>query len=601
LDETVGLIAAGLMALNGFMIGFSRIVQYQQMTIWMSLLALLCTWEWRKAGQIRWAVLTGLFLGVGVLFHYDTLLVVPALIYLIASKPKFSGLDFKSVAITAVIMLAVVILFIVPFAENPQASFTANYVGGRIGKTLLNNNLFNFFRYTIFYNSFYYVVITGLLLLGLLTGAANSIKQLPAAIRYSALVIVVIAIVCLSIVPNAFYISGLDLDLAFLPFALLFLGAFLSPSSTVGQKTIIIWLAVSFLGYNFIVSDPRTHYYTISPAWVMLAAVSVDWLWRKLASINNYLPVAVAFFLALLFGGYLYFAFLRQDIEFWEDWPDSQPALYWTPYTTKPRHHFGFVHKYGWKAAGGLYASGLLEGRYATNSASGIDRWYGRQILWGCKCCRPKKYYLAFDYKEIDENASAGFKSIGKVTLPLNGRGITVYSSEPNPAMLEVASVDELYQAFDRTAQPSAYIAPRGERQTVNVNLADLFKLVEYEIIAPDPYPGKEIAVTLHWQRAQNYAPVNFDVFVYLQDAAGKIWGQSVSPPVCGQQLTSEWAEDETIVDAHIIVIDSEAPPGEYMVSAGMYLPAENFYLPLFDEAGQPVAESIKLGTVTIE
>jgi hypothetical protein len=324
-------------------------------------------------------------------------------------------------------------------------------------------------------------------------------------------------------------------------------------------------------------------------------------LWRKLASINHYLPFAVGFFLTLLFGGYLYFAFLRQDIEFWEDWPDSQPALYWTPYTAKPRHHFGFVHKYGWKAAGGLYASGLLEGRYITNSASGIDRWYGRQVLWGCACCQPKKYYLAFDYKEIDKNEFAGYQAIGKITLPLNGRSIAVYSSEPAPAMLEPIPADELYQAFDRTAQPSAYVVPRGERQTVDVNFANLFHLLGYEIILPRPKPGEELAVVLNWQRGKNYQSINFNVLVQLMGTDGHIWGQSDTPPVCGQQQTSAWPENETVVDAHLIVIDPNTPPGEYVITAGMYLPAENFYLPLLDDAGQPMAESIKLGTVTIE
>ena len=46
-SERAGLIAAGLLALNGFMVGFSRIVQYQVLVVWMSALALLCIWEWR--------------------------------------------------------------------------------------------------------------------------------------------------------------------------------------------------------------------------------------------------------------------------------------------------------------------------------------------------------------------------------------------------------------------------------------------------------------------------------------------------------------------------------------------------------------------------
>ena len=56
-SERVGLIAAGLLALNGFMVGFSRIVQYQVLVVWMSALALLCVWEWRARAALagrRW-------------------------------------------------------------------------------------------------------------------------------------------------------------------------------------------------------------------------------------------------------------------------------------------------------------------------------------------------------------------------------------------------------------------------------------------------------------------------------------------------------------------------------------------------------------------
>ena len=92
-EQKVGLMAAGLLALNGFMVAFSRIVQYQQIVIWMSLLSLLCVWQWYKSGQTGWGVLTGGFFGIGLLAHYDVILVGPALIYLgvVRSRSSLSG------------------------------------------------------------------------------------------------------------------------------------------------------------------------------------------------------------------------------------------------------------------------------------------------------------------------------------------------------------------------------------------------------------------------------------------------------------------------------------------------------------------------------
>ena len=77
-----GFAAAGVAALNGLLIAFSRIVQYQAIVLWMSALAVLCAWEWYERGQTRWVLLAGVFTGIGLLAHYDALAVVPVLAYI---------------------------------------------------------------------------------------------------------------------------------------------------------------------------------------------------------------------------------------------------------------------------------------------------------------------------------------------------------------------------------------------------------------------------------------------------------------------------------------------------------------------------------------
>ncbi|MEW5958712.1 MAG: glycosyltransferase family 39 protein, partial [Chloroflexota bacterium] len=599
--QKAALIAAALLALNGFMVGFARILQYQTAVIWLSLLALWCIWQWRQTDRFRWLALTAIFLGVGVLFHYDALLVAPVLAYVVVSKSPFDRRAAAALTGAAVIGGGIIVLFWLPFAVYPQVLDTANYVGERIGGGLIKNNLFDFFHYTIFYDSFYYILFTGVLLLGFLGWAITTIAaSRPKWLVYGAILILMGGILYLSIVPKGLYISGLNLDLAFLPFAVILVAAWLSPRLEVGYKIGLVWLAVTFLGYNFVVDDPRTHFYSVSPAWVMLAAPAALWLWRRLAAVRPGLPPAVAVVLAMLLGGYLYIAFLRQDIEFREDWPAGRLALYWSPYTNRPRHRFGFVHKVGWKAVGGLYATGQLAGRFNTNSESGLYDWYARSPQWGCACCNPKPYYFAFNYKDIPEEALAGYDEIGYIELPVNHRGVTIYQT-PSAAPLDPPAVDILYRAFDQSATPAAFVWPRGQSYPAQANLANLFTLTGYNLTMPRPYPGEELALTLYWQRAQNYQPVNFDVFVYMQDAAGAIWGQSAAPPVCGQKLTTTWSEAETVADSHIITIDPNTPPGTYTLFAGMVVAGEDFRLPVFDQAGQTMGEAAQLGTVTIE
>jgi hypothetical protein len=299
--ERAGLIAAGLLALNGFMVGFSRIVQYQVLVVWMSALALLCIWEWRADGRARWAALAGICLGAGLLAHYDAILVIPALAYLQISNIKYQIANGKSQISNLqlptsnlqpptsnfqslisnlqsplaglVALLTVSGLFYIPYLLNPQAARTGGYLGERIGEALLKNNLASFLHFNVFYNSSYYVILTGLLVLGYLAWSLRSslwARSIPGGRTWVPALAVVVAL-GLAVWPNALRLS--DWDLAALPFALIFLGAFLAPALDPGQRAVVAWLAIPFLGYNFAVARPLTHIYTVVPAWTLLAAI----------------------------------------------------------------------------------------------------------------------------------------------------------------------------------------------------------------------------------------------------------------------------------------------------------------------------------------
>ena len=84
----VSWLAAGFFALNGFMVAFGRIVQYQALVVWMSGLAFLLTLYWRETGQLRYLTLAGLFLGTGLLAHYDAILVLPAIGWLLIAASQ---------------------------------------------------------------------------------------------------------------------------------------------------------------------------------------------------------------------------------------------------------------------------------------------------------------------------------------------------------------------------------------------------------------------------------------------------------------------------------------------------------------------------------
>ncbi|MEJ2559875.1 MAG: glycosyltransferase family 39 protein, partial [Anaerolineae bacterium] len=302
-SEHAGLIAAGLLALNGFAVAFSRIVQYQTLVMWMSGLAVLCAWEWRASREeypitlphVRWAGLAGAFLGVGLLAHYDAILVAPAIGYVgwtALRRPAATGSSrsarqpstIPALLIAASCLLIVAGLFYLPYILDPQAARTGGYLGDRIGHALLKNNLGSFFHFNIFYNSSYYVILTSLLVLGFLAWALHSapgVQRLPKG-RYWVPALAVVIALGLALRPETLRIAGLDL--AVLVFALILLGAFLSSALTSGERAVVVWLAIPFLGYNFAVALPLTHIYTIVPAWALLAGLAAIRLWDLIQS-----------------------------------------------------------------------------------------------------------------------------------------------------------------------------------------------------------------------------------------------------------------------------------------------------------------------------
>ena len=90
-------------------------------------------------------------------------------------------------------------------------------------------------------------------------------------------VLAAIGIVLVVFLSGFLAVDTLSQNLSFLPFALLFAATFLalfakkfrtdSPPRSFQWQAVIIWLAVPFLGYNFVVALGLTHIYTTVPAW----------------------------------------------------------------------------------------------------------------------------------------------------------------------------------------------------------------------------------------------------------------------------------------------------------------------------------------------
>jgi hypothetical protein len=645
--QRAGWLAAGFFAFNGFAVAFGRIVQYQALVLWLSALAFLLVLKWRQTGQQRFAFLGGLCLGAGLLAHYDAILVLPAIAWLFisglaASRKSVDGrqqttvahqnrsfpfngqppdlslatgsaarsrliASIKSGLLFLLTVLLIALTFYLPYALDPQANRTGDYVGQRIGQEL-RNNLLDFFHFNTFYSSAYYIILTGLLVLALLIWLVRQARWsrwwIPTLLAISIGVVIF----------NPDLLAGDALNLSILPFALLFTGAFLAlPCGNYGQS-LIAWLAAPFLGYNFVVALGLTHIYTIVPAWSLLAALA----WYQFTIPNSQIsnehevrppkPHFLFHLSNLVLGGllilstiFLWNAFVRNDVEYWQDYPNGNLPFYWTPYEVLPKAgFFGFAHHTGWKAVGQKIVTGELAGDYGSNEEVAVTAWYTRGAPRACDT-QPEFYFLAddlIDPVEVpNEIIDSHYKKIGGVTLP-NQKQMLIMQQIPPTLSLDELDETRLAREFDQTATPAAFARSARGAIPLAVNFDNLVQLIGYDLDTRRASPGGRLPVTLYWQ-ALAPIPASYQVFTHLESNTGPV-AQADGVPVCWSYPTDLWQPGQIIADQHAILLPSDLPPGHYPLEVGLYLPDTFERLNVLDEAGNPAGTSIVLETVEI-
>ena len=134
----------------------------------------------------------------------------------------------------------------------------------------------------------------------------------------------VVAAVALLVWPAALTAGALDLA----PFAwlLIFLAAILLPPPSPVVEGTLIWLAVTFVGYNFLLADPRTHIYGIFLPWSLLAGAALAGIWNACKPARlRWAGIALAGGVAACFCPFLSDSYLRHDTGLNQDRP-ADPA-----------------------------------------------------------------------------------------------------------------------------------------------------------------------------------------------------------------------------------------------------------------------------------
>ncbi len=138
---------------------------------------------------------------------------------------------------------------------------------------------------------------------------------------------------------------------------------------------------------------------------------------------------------------------------------------------------------------------------------------------------------------------------------------------------------------------PSAPTPAPATTQTARFSGA--IDLLGYTLDKTSVAPGGSLTLTLTW-RAHTAIREDFTVFVHLGKADQPAIGSGDSPPLSGDYPTSVWAIERAFDDPHTIVVKPDMPPGDYMLSVGLYRPADGSRLSV-DGGGDSVVLNIPI------
>jgi hypothetical protein len=111
--------------------------------------------------------------------------------------------------------------------------------------------------------------------------------------------------------------------------------------------------------------------------------------------------------------------------------------------------------------------------------------------------------------------------------------------------------------------------------------------------------PGNPLEFTLYWQ-AEARPARDYTVFVHLLDGAGKLVAQADGQPLEGRYPTALWEAPEALADRRSLALPADLAPGEYALRVGLYDLGDGSRLPVLNEAGDRVGDSVALPPIRV-
>ncbi len=634
--HSVGLAAAGLVALNGFFVALARHVENRALIVFWGALALWFAYRYYRENLNRHLLYAALTLAVGLIAHPNVLLYLPVFGYILWLKLRLDGPAWRRewpwLAGAALLFTGLTALFYVPYLTDPEIGLVYQYFAQeRVGESLLYNQVGNIFVEDALYTSRYYAPFLVALLAWLL-------------LRYFArwrwwgwglLAALSAAIVSTVIWPQEWIVQGVNL--AFVPAALLGL-VFMLPRQTSKiypdpeVKILWLWFSLTLGALVYLAKDASNHIQMAYTGWSVLAALALVDLWRCLSAAPgqqtadrkaNLSPIpglwspvkfllqgGLVLYLVITIPLILFYQYLCFDDTVTAYWQAKREAefnpnsVYTWLYGGIPRPHRTISNPRlgGWKAVGYLWQQGVLAGDFRSiNESFAVPVWYTFQTPRSCYD-DPQNYWVRNDWKGWPEEAQkvpAQGYTLTRLVLVDGQPMLRLYEKNAPPREPEVLD-SELYRPqFDRLMTPARLAQDENITHPASYNFGDKLLMRGYELKQTAAHPGDLIRVTVFW-RASTSMDIRYRAFMHLLGPDGRRWGQHDDDPAC-RLLTTEMRPGQDSSRQFRLPVDPATPPGDYQIVFGLYDPATQARLPIWNNlAGQSPGDSVVLGQVSV-
>ncbi len=375
--EETALISTTLISISGLYIAFSRIVQYQSFVILFSLITVYAFLSYLQDHNRKKLIYIGLFAGIGLLFHYDSLsFVLPIYIVMFLQdstiKKKVTDLSYLTTP-----FVALVSVFYLPFFLQPNFRSTLLYLANeRIRSEFNYDSLYYSVKLMSIYHPKEYLMVflafTALLMFHLLRNSTTIIQK-------SVLVLGVFAIVArfCNVFANTalIYISVI---FGFVYLALLFWKRSDRKEST-SEFFVTIWFLFTFITYGLLFQKPLTHIYNfLTPVLILFGIVYAN----SMQSTKRIFAIITAL-VGLISISFNHQAFINTTPEY--PWNEKK-YLTGTMDTSLAKNQgvlgvFGFPYNRNWEEIGSKLHE-LAISKYKSNEKYRLSKYYVQGIAW---------------------------------------------------------------------------------------------------------------------------------------------------------------------------------------------------------------------------